>query len=127
MPRFRTPICWIWKFLSFLVKGVLNGACDGVSLRFSASLALHTLLQPPTNQLVYIGRGHPKPLPTEYSSFMGFQWVGLLASEATTGSCMGPPSNFYLNLQYIVHTAPCVRALSAPSIFCLDKHNYCTQ
>ena len=41
-----------------------------------------------------IGRA---PLPTVYG------WNG---TEATTGGCMGPPSNFYLNLQYIVHTVP---------------------
>ena len=34
MPWFATPISGIRKFLSFLVKGILNGACDGVSFQF---------------------------------------------------------------------------------------------
>ena len=39
---------------------------------------------------------------------MGVQSPSTLPTEATTGGCMGPPSNFYLNLQYIVHTVPSV-------------------
>ncbi|MAE38636.1 MAG: hypothetical protein CL969_03255 [Euryarchaeota archaeon] len=31
-------------------------------------------------------------------------WMG---TDPTTGDYMGPPSNFYLNLQYIVHTVAC--------------------
>jgi len=43
-----------------------------------------------TNQLGCVGWVHPKPLPTEYGSLMGFQWVSLLATVATPISLMGP-------------------------------------
>ena len=38
---------------------------------------------------------------------MGVQSPSTLPTDPTTGDYMGPPSNFYLNLQYIVHTVAC--------------------
>jgi hypothetical protein len=42
------------------------------------------LLEASTNQLGCVGWVHPKPLPTECGSLMGFAWVSLLATHATT-------------------------------------------
>ena len=44
------------------------------------------LLEASTNQLGCVGWVHPKPLPTEYGSLMGFAWVGLLATLWLLGS-----------------------------------------
>gem|GEM_PF-1959869 len=42
------------------------------------------LLEASTNQLGCVGWVHPKPLPTECGSLMGFAWVSLLATDSTT-------------------------------------------
>jgi hypothetical protein len=46
-------------------------------------------LQPSTNQLGWVGRVHPKPLPTEYGSLMGFQWVCCIATQVIRNERMG--------------------------------------
>jgi hypothetical protein len=47
------------------------------------------LLEASTNQLGCVGWVHPKPLPTECGSLMGFAWVSLLATLCLDACWMG--------------------------------------
>ena len=55
----------------------------------------------------------PKRPLCQNSNREGLQWAESFATEATTGGCMGPPYNFYLNLQYTVHTVVTAQAFNA--------------
>jgi hypothetical protein len=80
-----------------------TGCCHTIHLDFVVCLWLHglkqkshpmiwanngsvgcTLLEASTNQLGWVERSHPKPIPTEYGSLMGFAWTRCVSLRKIT-------------------------------------------